>query len=298
MKYALISGGTGGIGTELCRSFARRGYQVIATAPPGYEGELEVLKKECGVIPVVLDVANLDDIKKLKKIVEAETGGRLDILYNNAGIAVGGPAVVFDDDAVAKLYQVNLLGHIYMTKYMLEFVINAQGAIIYTALVAARVPLTWCAHYNATKAAIDHYAKTLRGEMAPFGVRVYLIITGGVDTPISGRNPAAKQKMVDMVMALPFAVPELEETMRATSLMTNKTWPPKRYAELVVAEIESRTLSFNIYRGQAAYLLHFIGRYIPLCIQNYLLAKKFRALEVYRALREKTKRLQQQQRQK
>lgn len=289
MKYALISGGTGGIGAELCRSFTQRGYQVIATGPPGYEDELQQLKKDLGVIPVVLDVSNLDDIKKLKKIVEAETGGRLDVLYNNAGIAIGGPAIVFDDDALAKLYQVNVLGHVYMTKYMSDFVIAAQGAIVFTALVAARVPLTWCAHYNGTKAAIDHYAKTLRGEMAPFNVRVYLVITGGVDTPIGTRNPEAKKKNLAMVMASPFGIPEMERTMTSANKMTNKTWPPRRYAELVVAEIDSKLSSFNIYRGQAAYVLHWIGRYVPLFLQNYLLAKKFQALDVYRALRERTR---------
>lgn len=65
-----------------------------------------------------------------------------------------------------------------MTKHFAPLVIKSKGSIIFTSSVAARVPLSWISAYSATKAAIDAYAKTLHGEMEPFGVKVHSVITG------------------------------------------------------------------------------------------------------------------------
>ena len=100
-----------------------------------------------------------------------ETGGYLDVLYNNAGIAIGQPAIEIPEDKLNWIFQVNVIGHINMTKHFAPLVIKSKGSIIFTSSVAARVPLSWISAYSATKAAIDAYAKTLHGEMEPFGLK-------------------------------------------------------------------------------------------------------------------------------
>ncbi|KAI5967612.1 hypothetical protein KGF57_000306 [Candida theae] len=130
--------------------------------------------------------SNLDDIKRLKDVVFEEAGGYLDILYNNAGIAYGGPAICGDEAKVDKIIQVNLTAYIHVTKHLAPYVINAKGTILFTSSVAARIPLAWTSFYCATKAGIDAYALSLHGEMEPFGVKVHSVITGGVNTAIGG----------------------------------------------------------------------------------------------------------------
>ena len=179
-KYAVITGASSGIGYALATVFSKRGYKVIGASPQSVLHLQDPLVKEYGVISVPCDITNLDDLKRLKDIVLKETGGYVDILYNNAGIAIGGPAAEMDEAKVNKIFQINVIGHINVTKQLAPFVINAKGSIIFTSSVAARVPLAWISIYSATKAAIDAYAQTLHGEMAPFGVKVHSVITGGV----------------------------------------------------------------------------------------------------------------------
>merc|ERR1712080_398762 len=191
-KYAVITGASSGIGYALATVFSKRGYKVIGASPQSVLHLQDPLVKEYGVISVPCDITNLDDLKRLKDIVLKETGGYVDILYNNAGIAIGGPAAEMDEAKVNKIFQVNVIGHINVTKQLAPFVINAKGSIIFTSSVAARVPLAWTSIYSATKAAIDAYAQTLHGEMAPFGVKVHSVITGGVNTQIGALEPLAE----------------------------------------------------------------------------------------------------------
>lgn len=108
------------------------------------------------------------DVEAAASKVSQITGGRLDILYNNAGISnLGGPAIEYDDDKLRLLFDVNVLGHMYVTKYFSDMVIQAKGTVVFTSSVAARVPLSWVSAYNATKSAIDQYALGLRAEMKP-----------------------------------------------------------------------------------------------------------------------------------
>lgn len=81
-KYALVTGASSGIGYATAIELAKRGFKV-------YAGARRVAKmkplKDYGIVPVELDVASLESIKRLRDFISDETGGRLDILFNNAG---------------------------------------------------------------------------------------------------------------------------------------------------------------------------------------------------------------------
>lgn len=65
----------------------------------------DLLVAEYGVISIPCDITNVDDLKKLKNVVFEETGGHLDILYNNAEIVLGDPATSMDDAKVDKIFK-------------------------------------------------------------------------------------------------------------------------------------------------------------------------------------------------
>ena len=136
------------------------------------------LEDEYGLISIACDITNLEDIKRVKELVVKETGGYLDVLYNNAGIAIGQPAIEIPEDKLNWIFQVNVIGHINMTKHFAPLVIKSKRVHYFHKFSCCKGSFVVDFCYSATKAAIDAYAKTLHGEMEPFGVKVHSVITG------------------------------------------------------------------------------------------------------------------------
>lgn len=284
-KYALISGASSGIGYQLAIEFAKRGYKVFGCTLASELHLMDDLKEHHGVVPFACDITKVEDVKAAAKLIEDQTGGYLDILYNNAGIAFGGPAIEADDDQVNMIFQVNVLGHMYMTKYMSKFVIAAKGSIIFTSSIAARVPLSWTSAYCATKAAIDQYAQVLHGELKPFGVKVHSVITGGVNTLITSKAESSSRVNQNSI----YNVDGAEESLKATSGMVDKTSiSPQKYAKQVIKAITCKWWnSFNIYKGYRAYTLHLLSRYAPFWLVEFAIGHHFKQLKVWRNIRKR-----------
>jgi len=279
-KYALISGGTGGIGTQLCVQFAKRGYKVFAFAPEKYLDEAKALLSKYDVVPYGFDITNRDEIKAAVQFIAENTdGGNLDILYNNSGISYVSPAIEFEDDPMLNLFNINCLGHIFVTKYMAPFVINRKGSIIFTASINGEVPLTWCSLYGTTKAAIDRYAWGLHTELAPLGVNVHSVITGGVNTPIAWRGP--EFKLTDSY----YNVPGIKESFESTLLMTKLGQEPSDYAKQVVDKIVKKKPSFNLYGGTKATSVPLLVKLAPVWLSEYLISREFKANVVWKNVR-------------
>ncbi|EGW30554.1 uncharacterized protein SPAPADRAFT_57303 [Spathaspora passalidarum NRRL Y-27907] len=261
-KYALVTGACQGIGYQLALQLSKAGYKVIGCSPP-----------------------SVDEIKTTALTVNEITGGKLHVLYNNAGIAVIGPGIETSEEDLTNVFNVNVIGHINMTKYFAPQVINAKGTILYTSSVAARVPLAWISAYNATKAAIDQYALTLHGELKPFGVRVHSVITGGVNTAIFDPNLPAKFE--DSY----YNVPGAEASFKASATMSRDlNISPEKYAKQIVADIQSRCdPGFNLYHGAKAYLLHCASRILPFWLFEMAVQIYFKEYQVFRTIAKNVK---------
>ena len=279
-KYALVTGASSGIGYNLAIELSKKGYKVIGCSPQLVLFGQKPLEQEYGVISLPLDVTDIDNIKTVLKKVEEITGGRLDVLYNNAGISISGPAIEIDETQLNKVFQVNVIGQINMTKYFAPLIINAKGTILFTSSVAARVPLSWVSAYNATKAAIDAYALTLHGEMAPFGVRVHSVITGGVDTAICDGN--IKTSLGDSF----YDVDGVYESIRSSAMMSRDlNISPEQYAKEGVRDIVSwRDPGFNLYHGARSYFLHWVSRFLPLWLVEFGVQVHFKQRRVLQTI--------------
>lgn len=287
VKYALVTGASSGIGYNLAVELSKNGYTVFGCAPEPYVKQMDPLKK-LGVIPFALDITYIKQIQQAVHFFEEMSGGKkLDLLYNNAGIAIGGPGFDFEDEEVANFINVNLVGHIYMTKYFSEFVINAKGTIVYTASVAGIVPLSWTSIYCASKAAIDTYAKGIRAELAPFGVKVHSVITGGVRTGISEKPGAQLAKRIEDIK---YSVPGMQESLNSTVNMMKDGMFPDVYAERVVKRLVKGYSGFNIYEGYQAGILKFVSRWFPLWLQYKIVGHRFKQNFVFNNLRKKYER--------
>ncbi|RYP64127.1 hypothetical protein DL771_008907 [Monosporascus sp. 5C6A] len=182
-KTVLITGCTpGGIGHALCLQYHRQGHHVIATAR-----RLEVLDgmAEMGMTTLPLDVTDESSVHACHAEVAKLTGGRLDILINNAGRVHTHPATDLDIPDVRQTFESNVFGVMAMVKGFIKLLVPARGLIINIASASAVSGYVFGSAYAASKAAVISYSRVLRLEVAPLGVRVMCVMAGTVQSNIS-----------------------------------------------------------------------------------------------------------------
>ena len=180
----LITGCTkGSIGYSLAKEFAAQDYQVFATTRN--VTSMADLSTIPNITLLPLDITSRDSVLSAHSIITQQTGGKLDILYHNAGYRSLGMAIESPVDEAYKMFNTNLFGILLVNSVFADMVIKAKGKIVFTGSVSGYTPHPSQAVYNSSKAAVELYAKTLRIEMKPFGVRVMFVLTAAVNTGMS-----------------------------------------------------------------------------------------------------------------
>jgi NAD(P)-dependent dehydrogenase (short-subunit alcohol dehydrogenase family) len=180
-KVVLITGGGRGFGAHAARMFADRGADVAITYSAS-EQKAEALASELrerGVRAMAIR-SDLGDTASAKPTVAAVVAefGKLDILVNNAGIAVQGELVDdpdFDDDAYNRMWQVNTLGTVAMTRAAAPLLTDGGRIIFLGSMLGTRVPFSGVADYAGTKAALVGYAKGVARDLGPRNITVNVI---------------------------------------------------------------------------------------------------------------------------
>ncbi|OAL43079.1 NAD(P)-binding protein [Pyrenochaeta sp. DS3sAY3a] len=187
-RSILITGcSPGGVRHSLALEFARQGLHVFATARSTKQ-LVDLESKGIEVFP--LDVTSTESIAALKAEISKRTGGKLDMLFNNAGTMYEAPAIEADPVRVRQMYDTNVFGLFDMvtafTPLLLASVAESQvpPTIINTSSILSRLPYPFSAAYNASKAAVSSYSDTLRIELAPLGIKVVTIFMGEVATKL------------------------------------------------------------------------------------------------------------------
>jgi 1-acylglycerone phosphate reductase len=174
---------TGGIGYSLAKEFAARQYNVYATSR-----QIQTMG-DLGSIPnitlLALDVTSHESVLAAHAQISRETNGKLDVLYHNAGYRSLGMAVETSFDEAFKMFNANLFGIIEINRIFADLLIASKGKIVFTGSVSGYTPHPSQSVYNSSKAAVKLYARTLRIEMKPFGVRVVFVNTAAVNTGMS-----------------------------------------------------------------------------------------------------------------
>ena len=142
-KTVLITGcSDGGIGSGLARRFAARGFKVIATARS--VSKMSALAAVPNITLLELDVLSVDSMAAALKKVSVETGGTLDYLVNNAGVAYRAAALEAEDRIARELFDVNFWGVVDMCRTFGPLVIKSHGAIVnISSLAGIGVPMLW-----------------------------------------------------------------------------------------------------------------------------------------------------------
>ncbi len=169
-KVALVTGGNRGIGAAICKSMAARGAAVAAGYSRNREQAQEFLSELEGMgAQASVHQGNVGECSDCQRVVQEvlERHGRIDILVNNAGITVDKPALKMSADDWDRVIAVNLSGAFYMSKPVLEHMLErGTGRIINISSVIGETGNIGQANYAAAKSGIFGLTMTLAREAA------------------------------------------------------------------------------------------------------------------------------------
>jgi len=210
-KVAIVTGGASGIGYALCRELCRQGATVYAADlnPVG----LQRLKEDCADARSHVATLNVAEEPAVGAFIERVVSeqGRIDYLFNNAGIVTGGHFEDMDFDKWRRIVDINLWGVIYGTQHAYaQMLRQGHGHIVNTASTAGVMPVAKSTAYAATKHAVVGLSLSLREEGRKHGIRVSAVVPGLVDTNIfatatnlKGHDYDAAMKKVPMAKISP-----------------------------------------------------------------------------------------------
>jgi NADP-dependent 3-hydroxy acid dehydrogenase YdfG len=199
-KRALITGASSGIGRAMAIAMGEKGYELFLVARR--KDKLEEVAKEITKSKVHLIIADVND-PKLSDIINTATNGDLDILINNAGLALGREKVEaskFED--WQQMIDTNITANFKMVSVVLPMLIKRGGGdIINLCSVAGHYTYPGGAVYCATKHAVHAFTRVLREETAGKNIRVMQISPGMVDTEFSTVRFKGDKNAADSVYA-------------------------------------------------------------------------------------------------
>jgi short-subunit dehydrogenase len=176
----LVTGASAGIGHAAAARFAAKGAHVLVHGRD--QDRTRDVAREVGGTALIADLAARADRQRLA--TEAHDAfGRVDVLVNNAGFGYFGRVSTMDVDVIRRLIEIDLLASIELTHALLPAMVERKhGAICFVTSIAGRTGVAGEAVYSATKAGLDAFADSLRGETAGSGVNISVVIPGVVDT--------------------------------------------------------------------------------------------------------------------
>jgi NAD(P)-dependent dehydrogenase (short-subunit alcohol dehydrogenase family) len=183
-RIAIVTGGGSGIGAALSRALAARGDTVIVADIDGASAE-----RVAGELGPQANAAKVDvrDAQAVQALVDDTVAahGRLDLIFNNAGIAIGGDDLELGVAHWDRIIDINLRGVVNGVQAAYPVMAKQHsGSIINTASLAGLTPVPFLAPYVAVKHAVVGLSLSLRGEAKGHGVNVTVVCPGFTDTPI------------------------------------------------------------------------------------------------------------------
>lgn len=266
-KIIFITGASSGIGRETAKLMAEKGHKVFAGVRRKADKEsLEKLSKN--IIPVYIDVTNFSSIDKAFWYIIKNTD-KLDVLINNAGIAIGGPLEFLPIKAVKEQFDVNTFGALAVAQKFIPFLKN--GKIINISSMASSGLFPFIAPYCASKSALDILFNCLMLENKD-NIKVVSIKPASIKTPIwrkslnlaksnlENLNETAKEKYQKELLYLEKNI--LENSDKGINI--------KYVADKIIKIINEENPKPSYSVGLKSMLVQIIARF-PLSITNFVI---------------------------
>ena len=251
-RTAVITGAGGGIGRGIAISLARRGcHLALADIDEAGLSNTLSLVEASGVRASQhrVDVADRDAVKELPNHVATVHGG-VDVLVNNAGVAVGGTFDRVSEEDFEWLFEINFWGVVRMTRAFLPLLKRSDDArVVNISSAYGLIAPPEQAAYAASKFAVRGFSEALRHELEGSNIGVTVVHPGGVNTSISEKA------------RVPAGMTEEEIEQRRRKYRKLLRMPPEVAAETIVRGIEGREP--RVLVGSDAKLISLITRLFP-----------------------------------
>ncbi|HMJ70152.1 MAG TPA: SDR family oxidoreductase [Cyclobacteriaceae bacterium] len=207
MKYALVTGGTSGIGYELAKILAEHRYNLFIVAR--HEAALQRVSDELSEtsgVEVVTIAKDLFDPENAFSIYEEVRGKGivLDILVNDAGQGLYGEFVGTDIHRELDIINLNISSLVVLTKLFLQdMVTRGSGKILNLSSIASKVPGPWHSVYHGTKAFVQSFTEAVRSEVKDSGVTLTALLPGATATDFFNKADMNSSKVLEEKMDSP-----------------------------------------------------------------------------------------------
>jgi NAD(P)-dependent dehydrogenase (short-subunit alcohol dehydrogenase family) len=199
-KVAVITGAAGGIGAATARRFAAEGALLVLSDADGSGARR--LAEELGgrAIACAHDVASEQDWQAVAASA-LEGHGRIDILFNNAGVFLAAPLMETSLEQFRRVVDVNTVGVFLGMRTVAPAMTEQQaGSIINVSSVAGLLGSPYLSAYAASKWAVRGITKVVAKELAPHGIRVNSLHPGQIDTDMNARQRERTPELIDRLI--------------------------------------------------------------------------------------------------
>lgn len=181
--FAVVSGGSSGIGLELARQFAEHGHDVLITGEDAAELQRARATLTGGGATITTHASDLATADGVDALLAAIEGKPVDVLCVNAGVGLGGRFIETDLARELSMIDLNCRGAVQLTKPIARsMVARGRGRILFTSSVAATMPGTFEAVYASTKVFLRWFSQALREELKETGVTVTALLPSTTET--------------------------------------------------------------------------------------------------------------------
>jgi short-subunit dehydrogenase len=173
-KLVLVTGAGSGIGRALCIEAANRGMAVALCGrrQEALETSRALLGSGAGHLVIPADITRPEDRRVIVDRIKSERGA-LDILINNAGIVEGGPLETFDDNALARTFQTNIMAPMALTRDLMPLLVAARPSrVVNVGSIFGDIGYPEFSCYSAAKFALRGFSMALRREWKRKGISV------------------------------------------------------------------------------------------------------------------------------
>ncbi len=207
-KTALITGGSEGIGKATALFFCKEGAKVGIMSRTA-KNLRKVVSEAKGRGEIKVFAGDVSKEKDAKKVVNAfyKKFGKIDILFNNAGIFEGGTVVTTSNDVWQRTMDINVKGVFLMSKYVVPLMAkHGGGSIINNSSVLGIVGMEDCMAYNASKGAVRQITRSMALDHAKQNIRVNSVCPGYIKTKMDvefmGNPPDAEERLDEIAAGM------------------------------------------------------------------------------------------------
>lgn len=200
-KYALVTGGTSGIGYELAKRLARDGNNLVIAARS--EADLERVADEftqafgVNVVTIPTDLFDPENAFSLYENIRSRGDIQVDILVNDAGQGQYGEFLDTDIRRELMIINLNISSLVVLTKLFLrDMVGRGHGRILNLSSIASKLPGPWQSVYHATKAFVQSFTEAVRSEVKGTGVTLTALLPGATATDFFNKANMTESKVV------------------------------------------------------------------------------------------------------